>query len=145
MHCLTVCVVSIVILAIHCLFLYLFVVMCLKPRQIADNLNRNVSYETYNEELDKCDYIDYGDAIKVSSNDLLVLQLNIRGLYSKITRLKSLLNDVTNGKKPDILLICETWQNKNGPTPVLEGYEFVSKNRTHKLGGGVGIFVSKKL
>ena len=32
-----------------------------------------------------------------------------------------------------------------GPTPVLEGYEFVSKNRTHKLGGGVCIFVSKKL
>ena len=59
--------------------------------------------------------------------------------------LKSLLNDVMNGKKPDILLICETWKNKNGPTPVLEGYEFVSKNRTHKLGGGVGIFVSKKL
>ena len=57
--------------------------MCLKPRQIVDNLNRNVTYETYNEELDKCDYIDYVDAIKVSSNDLVVLQLNIRGLYSK--------------------------------------------------------------
>ena len=52
---------------------------------------------------------------------------------------------MTKGKKPDILLICETWQNKNGPTSVLEGYDFVSKNRTHKLGGGVGIFVSKKL
>ena len=95
--------------------------MCLKPRQIVDKLSRNIKYETYNEELDKCDYIDYGDAIKVSSSDLVVLQLNIRGLYSKLTRLKSLLNDVTNGKKPDIMLICETWQSKNGPTPVLEG------------------------
>ena len=119
--------------------------MCLKPRQIVDKLSQNIKYETYNEELDKCDYIDYGDAIKVSSSDLVVLQLNIRGLYSKLTWLKSLLNDVTNGKKPDIMLICETWQSKNGPTPVLEGYEFVSKNRTHKLGGGVCIFVSKKL
>ena len=52
---------------------------------------------------------------------------------------------MTEGKKPDILMLCETWQNKNGPIPTLEGYDFVSKNRTHKLGGGVGIFVSKKL
>ena len=90
MYCLTVCVVSIVILVIHCLFVYFFAVMCLKPRQYVDNLNRDVTYETYNEELDKCDYVDYGDAIKVSSNDLVVLQLNIRGLYSKIPWLKSL-------------------------------------------------------
>ena len=52
-------------------FLYLYViitcvlnaVMCLKLRQIVDNLNRNIKYETYNEELDKCDYIEYGNAI----------------------------------------------------------------------------------
>ena len=119
--------------------------MCLKPRQIVDKLNRNIKYETYNEELDKCDYIDYGNAIKVSDSDLVVLQLNIRGLYSKLTQLKSLINDATKGKKPDIMLICETWQNKNGPTPILEGYEFVSKSRTHKLGGGVCIFVSNKI
>ena len=127
------------------LYVCLFAVMCLKPRQIVDKLNRNIKYETYNEELDKCDYIDYGNAIEVSSSDLVILQLNIRGLYSKLTRLKSLINDVTNGKKPDIMLICETWQNKNGPTPVLEGYEFVSKSRTHNLGAGVCIFVSNKL
>ena len=82
--------------------------MCLKPRQVVDKLNRNIKYETYNEELDKCDYIDYGNVIKVSDSDLVVLQLNIRGLYSKLTQLKSLKNDATNGKKPDILLICET-------------------------------------
>ena len=119
--------------------------MCLKPRQSVDNLKREVAYETYTEELDKCDYVDYGDSINVSSNDLVILQLNIRGLYSKLCRLKALLNEVTEGKKPDILLLCETWQNKNSPSPVLDGYDFVSKNRTHKLGGGVCIFVSKKL
>ena len=52
-------------------------VMCLKPRQIVDNLNRNIKYETYNEELDKCDYIEYGNAIKVSDSDLVVMQFNI--------------------------------------------------------------------
>ena len=119
--------------------------MCLKPRQSVDKLNRDVVYETYTEELDKCDYVDYGDSIKVSSNDLIIMQLNIRGLYSKLSRLRELLNDVTTGKKPDILLLCETWQNNNSPLPVLDGYEFISKNRTHRLGGGVCIFVSKKL
>ena len=119
--------------------------MCLKPRQSVDNLNREATYETYTEELDKCDYVDYGDCINVSSNDLIILQLNIRGLYSKLCRLKALLNEVTEGKKPDILLLCETWQNKNSPSPVLDGYDLVSKNRTHKLGGGVCIYVSRKL
>ena len=119
--------------------------MCLKPRQFVDKLNRDIIYETYTEELDKCDYVDYGDSIKVSSNDLVILQLNIRGLYSKLSRLKMLLNEVTEGEKPDILLLCETWQNKNSSSPVLDGYDLVSKNRRHKLGGGVCIFVSKKL
>ena len=95
--------------------------------------------------LDKCDHVDYGDSIKVSSNDLIIVQLNIKGLYSKLARLKALLNEATVGKKPDILLLCETWQSNNSPLPVLDGYEFVCKNRTHKLGGGVCIFISKKL
>ena len=119
--------------------------MCLKPKQFVDNLNRDVVYETYTEELDKCDYVDYGNSIKVSSNDLIIVQLNIRGLYSKLARLKALLNEATVGKKPDILLLCETWQSNNSPLPALDGYELVCKNRTHKLGGGVCIFISKKL
>ena len=68
--------------------------MCLKPRQSVDNLNRDVVYETYTEELDKCDYVDYCDSIKVSNNDFIILQLNIRGLYSKLSQLKALLNAV---------------------------------------------------
>ena len=52
--------------------------MCLKPRQSVYNLNREAAYVTYTEELDKCDYVDYGDPINVSSNDLVILQLNIR-------------------------------------------------------------------
>ena len=119
--------------------------MCLKPKQTVDNLNRDVVYETYTEELDKCDYVDYGDSIKVNGNDLVVMQLNIRGLYSKLARLKDLLNVAIVGKKPDILLLCETWQSNNSPLPILDGYELVCKNRTHKLGGGVCIFISKKL
>ena len=119
--------------------------MCLKPRQIVDNLNRDSIYNTYNEELDQCDYIDYCDPVKVNDNDLPILQLNIRGLYSKLSQLKELLNDITWGKKPDLVLVCETWQNKNNPLLSLPGYDYVFKTRTHKLGGGVGIFISNRL
>ena len=51
--------------------------MCLKPRQIVDSLNRDVNYKTYNEELDYCDYVDYGDAIPVDQNELVIMQLNV--------------------------------------------------------------------
>ena len=121
------------------------VLMCLKPRQIVDKLNRDITYETYNEELDNCDNVDYGDAISVEANELVILQLNVRGLYSKLDQIKSLLNYVTCGRKPDILLLCKTWQSKNSPTPNLNGYDYVYKALTHKLGGGVGIFVSNNL
>ena len=122
-----------------------FVYMCLKPRQIVDSLNRDIKYETYNEELDCCDYVDYGNAIPVDQNELVIVQLNVRGLYSKIDQIKSLLNVVTSKKKPDILMLCETWQSKNSPVLTLLGYEYVSKARMHKLGGGVSIFISDRI
>ena len=54
-----------------------FVLMCLKPRQFVDSLNRDVKYKTYNKELDCCDYVDYGDAIPVDPNELVIIQLNV--------------------------------------------------------------------
>ena len=66
-------------------------------------------------------------------------------MYGKLSQLKALLNDTTCGKKPDLILLCETWQNKGSPIPSLPGYDYVFKTRTHKLGGGVGIFVSNRL
>ena len=95
--------------------------------------------------MDNCDYVDYGDAIPVDKNKLVIMQLNVRGLYSKIDQIKSLLNVITSNRKPDILMLCETWQSENSPVPKLPGYEYVYKARRHKLGGGVGIFISDKL
>ena len=119
--------------------------MCLKPRQIVDNLKRDISYETYNEELDCCDYVDYGKAITVDPNELVILQLNVQGLYSKIDQIKSLLNAVTTDRRVDVFMLCKTWQSKNSPVARLPGFEYVYKTRTHKLGAGVGIFISNHL
>ena len=34
----------------------------------------------HNAKIDACDYLDIGDKIDVSNNDLFILQLNIRGM-----------------------------------------------------------------
>ena len=112
--------------------------MCLTPRTYVDNLNRIESFKPYDVDHDFCDYVDVGESISISSSDLGIMQLNIRGLYSKIDKLKSLLNECTLGKQIDVILLCETWQSKTSPIPKLDGYSYIYKHRQHKLGGGVG-------
>ena len=119
--------------------------MCLTPRTYVDNLNRIESFKPYDVDHDFCDYVDVGENISISSSDLGIMQLNIRGLYSKIDKLKSLLNECTLGKQIDVILLCETWQSKTSPIPKLDGYSYIYKHRQHKLGGGVGMFVSDRL
>ena len=89
--------------------------MCLTPRncfEFLDKLQRTQSYATYNAEIDVCDYLDADEKILVCDNDLIILQLNIRGLYSKQHKLKDLITDNFKGKNPDIIPLCETWQSK---------------------------------
>ena len=73
------------------------------------------------------------------------MQLNIRGLLGKLSNLKDLINKTSHGKRIDIILLCETWQNQNSPTPYLSGYNYIYKSRKHKMGGGVRIFVNEHI
>ena len=119
--------------------------MCVHPINGYDNLDRPIEISKYQHELDNCDYFDLTDLIEASHGDLLVMQLNIRGLFGKLSNLKDLVNRVSRGKKIDIILLCETWQNKNSPTIATPGYNYVYKSRKHKVGGGVGIFISERI
>ena len=104
--------------------------MCLTPRnhfEYVDKLQRTKSYTTYNAKIDACDYLDADGKIGVCNNDLFILQLNIRGMHSKMNRLKSLIEEHTEGKYLDIILLCETWHSKNSPIPEIEGYSSVHK------------------
>ena len=95
-------------------------IMCLKPKTFVDNLDRNKSFAPYNVDYNLCDYVEVGESISISSGDLAIMQLNIRGLYSKIDKLKMLLNEHTTGKKVDVILLCKTWQSKTNLLPKLE-------------------------
>ena len=66
-------------------------------------------------------------------------------MYSKLNRIKSLIEEHTEGKYPDIILLWETWYSKNSPTPEIEGYNSVHKSRECKKGGGVTVLVSENL
>ena len=117
--------------------------MCLHPRN--DTLDKSV-VNTFNCTLiDNCDYLPVDDCIPLNSNDIVVLQLNIRGLQGKVDKLKWLINENFKGKEPDILLLCETWMSDNSPDICLPNYKKFEVRRQHKKGGGVCIFVNNRL
>ena len=59
---------------------------------------------------DVCDYISHEElhTIKSTTNDLIILQLNIRGLISKLSSLSALINSCSSENKVDVILLCET-------------------------------------
>ena len=96
----------------------------------------------YSSNEDKCDYVQPEEIIKVNESDLVVLQLNIRGLSSKLAEFKRLLENLADSKKPDVILLSETWLNKSSPKISLPGYNIYNVHRTHKKGVGVSILIS---
>ena len=117
--------------------------MCLHPR--ADILLQDTA-ELSHADLETFDNCDYLYSVKnVTADDLVVLQLNIRGVLSKISLLTHLLNSCIDGRHPDVVLLSETWLTPNSPLVDIAGYSFVHRCRKTKRGGGVGILVSDKL
>ena len=117
--------------------------MCLHPRH--DLLDKPVVNKFNCTLIDSCDYLSVEDCISLNSDDIAVLQLNIRGLQGKMDKLKWLLNESFKGKQPDILFLCETWMSANSPDICLPNYNKFESRRQHKKGGGVCIFVNNKL
>ena len=70
--------------------------------------------------------------IKLEHDNLVVLQLNIRGLFGKTEELKRLLNNSFKDKMPDVILLCEIWMSANLSDVKLPGYNKFECRRTHK-------------
>ena len=118
--------------------------MCLHPvldRKLSDLYNK---YKNVNlDEFDNCDYVH--KITDVGKTDLVVLQLNIRGIGSKKTDLIDLIDTSVQGWQPDVLLLSETWLTPYSPKILIPGYELFHQDRIDKRGGGVAILISKKL
>ena len=81
----------------------------------------------------------------VGRTDLVVMQLNIRGIGSKISQLIDLVDNSVHNKQVDIVLISETWLSAFSPKVDIPGYDIYRQDHLHKKGGGVAILISSKL
>ena len=107
---------------------------CVEPNPILDGI------------IDNCDYLDVSDvnSLRHTDKDLLILQLNIRGLLSKQDLLKQLLTEFK--VLPDIVLLCETWLKKDTAGKLdMPNYKCYHKHRIDRLCGGVSVLVKQKL
>ena len=104
--------------------------MCLHPLTRGfDFLNMEItSIHNLLDEFDSCDYVDGQFCSHIS--DLCIVQLNIRGICSKLSQLKNLIDNCVKDGSPDIIIICETWLTPFSPEIKIPGYEFVTKIAT---------------
>ena len=99
------------------------------------HITKNLDVDDF---LDSCEYESPNKKINNNPGDLKLIQLNVRGLNSKLQELNSLMKTCI---QPDAFLLSETWLKKHSPIPTLHGYNLERTDRTHKKGGGVCIFI----
>ena len=122
--------------------LLLLITMCVHPISSLGSDSSALCAEDL-ENFDTCDYVySLND---VSVNDLVIVQLNICGICSKVSLLTHMINSCVNGRHPDIVLLSEMWLNSNSPSICIPGFDLIHRDRMHKRGGGVGILISKEL
>ena len=118
--------------------------MCLHPQINRKLSNLHNKFENVSlDEFDNCDYVH--KITDVDQSDLVVLQLNVRGINSKQSQLKELIDTSIQDSHPDLLLLSETWLTPNSPDPKIPGYTIYRGDRHFKKGGGVAIIASCKL
>ena len=103
-----------------------------------------------NELVDTCTYVDFSteqnsDSVR-STNNLTVMQLNIRGILSKQDKLKYLIKEIRKTEMVHAIMLVETWLNKRTAKRVkIPGYTLYCSHRNNKKGGGVGMLISQTL
>ena len=95
--------------------------------------------------MDSCNYVEMNNLITTEKGDLTIIQLNVRGITSKQTKVKELIDTSIKSNTPDIILLCETWLNPFSLGLNTAGYDTYRNDRIRKKGGGVAILVSTHL
>ena len=112
-----------------------------------DNLSREILEKHYIIDLtDDCDYEIDTENYNWTKEDFVVLNVNIRGLYSKLSDLNRLVERINaSGSTPTVITISETWLNQHSPNFDVPGYKIFRTDRLHRKGGGVAVLVSTRL
>ena len=92
-----------------------------------------------------CNYLDVDSYDKrIDESDLIVMQLNIRGLVNKQQDLNTLLTKLRH--KVHVIILSEIWLMQSNKMLIkMPGYKLVSKERENKKGGGVGFLIDENL
>ena len=125
--------------------------MCFSKNNLPDydDLNRPMENFLQHECLwnDKCDYIQPENCSILNNENynLLILQLNIRGMLSHHDDLKILLHTLNTKKSSiDIVLLCETFLNNKTINLInIPGYTMISNYRSQAKGVGTAILIKE--
>ena len=94
---------------------------------------------------DRCSYKELEEVEKVSDCEC-VMQLNCRGLKSKISKLEYLLNNDLIQLNVKVVMLIETWLKPGEEKYVkVKGYNFVGQPRPSRKGGGVGLLIREDI
>ena len=95
--------------------------------------------------LEACEYLEPDSDWPIEAKDLLIMQLNVQGLSSKVDQIKHIIDKNPCNKPPEVILLCETWLNDFSPNISIQGYHLELENRKGKIGGGVAILIKENL
>ena len=112
--------------ALNCCLLIMCVHTITDKLDNLDGLNKLVLESGTNK--DSCDYIALENVVPACDKDLTILQVNIRGIQSKIGELKYLIDHCYKNTTLDIILICKTWLTPNSPQVTIAGYKFFHRD-----------------
>ena len=115
--------------------------MCLTNVQNANMDNSYINLmETLRSDItnivEDCEYLESDDMWQLEQGNLLIVQLNVRGLSSKVDQIKRLIDTNPCNRPPEVILLCETWLNDSSPPINIPGYNLELENRIGKKGGG---------
>ena len=112
-----------------------------------DSLQRPLNLDELNSSLwsDKCDYVYSSKCANLNPHNynLVVLQHNVHSLPCNISETKLLLQTLHDkNSSVDIMLLCETFLNKNTANRIkIPGYTLVSNYQQNHKGGGTSVLV----
>ena len=94
--------------------------MCLKNQQnirfdssksLMESLNSDITST-----LEACEYLEPDSEWPIKAKDLFIMQLNVRGLSSKVDQIKHIIDKNPCNKLPEVILPCEMWLNDSAQT-----------------------------
>ena len=112
------------------------------PSDIRDGNNQQTIGPEYGENLFSfdSDYLDVGELSKsmFPQGTLNIIQLNVRGLLSKQSKLNELINNVEKSLDLHALVLCETWLTPETKNLIKFGnFTYSGIERKDKKGGWV--------